>query len=200
MKTLIELVKGSHHVHRWAGQEVNGHRRSISEHHAEVFIWVKEILENCPITKDYFLTSHPTVTMELYNHAMLHDIPEVFTGDIPYTTKLHYPEIKATLNQVEAKIEKQYKLLPATNLTDKDKMVISFVVKVADMFVVYDEFVDYKNAGGIEVMKVMSENVFLKYCKPDSLLPLDLRSEIIEYYIKCSEENMIKKLEKLNES
>ena len=198
MKTLIDLVKGSPHVHRWAGQTVNGHRRSISEHHSEVYVWVKEILDKCPITRDYFLASSPIVTMELFNHAMFHDIPEVFTGDIPYTTKLQFPEIKETLSQVEEKIEKQYNLT-MDQLQSIEKNIVMFVVKVADMFVVYDEFVDYKDCKGVSVMDTMSKNVFKKYRNPSLQIPRAILDEIEDFYHVRSNEDMISKLEKLHE-
>lgn len=181
MKSLIELVKGSHHVHRWAGQTVSGHRRSISEHHAEVYVWTKEILDQCPILMEYFNSSKPVVMMELFNHAMFHDIPEVFTGDIPYTTKLQFPEIKETLSKVEKEIEEKYNLT-MKSLSDSERAVVQFVVKTADMLVVYDEFIDYKDPNGVSVMDNMSKNVFKKFKQLEMLIPRAIFDEVQDYY------------------
>ena len=181
MKSLIELVKGSHHVHRWAGQTVSGHRRSISEHHAEVYVWTKEILDQCPILMEYFNSSKPIVMMELFNHAMFHDIPEVFTGDIPYTTKLQFPEIKEILSRVEKEIEEKYNLT-MKSLSDSERAVVQFVVKTADMLVVYDEFIDYKDPNGVSVMDNMSKNVFKKFKQLEMLIPRAIFDEVQDYY------------------
>ena len=193
MKTLIELVKGSHHVHRWAGQTVNGHRRSISEHHAEVYVWTKEILESCSSVWNYFNSLSPSITIELFNHAMFHDIPEVFTGDIPYTTKLMFPEIKETLNEVEKKIEQEYNL-GMDRIDSSCREVIKLVVKTADMLVVYNEFVDYQDSNGISVMANMSKNVFDKFkaCKD---IPRAILYDIEDFY-KNHSIRMSKELER----
>ena len=47
----------------------------------------------------YLCDGHPSA--ELLQAALLHDAPEIITGDVPYTTKRSSPTIKHELEQLE---------------------------------------------------------------------------------------------------
>lgn len=47
------------------------------------------------------LAIHPSASRELIIEALMHDIGEVMTGDMPHLTKLQYPELRAGLMHCE---------------------------------------------------------------------------------------------------
>lgn len=166
---IIGLTLGSHHVKRWQGQNVNGYRRSISEHHAEVFSWVFLMVQTDENLRDYLDSQGLSGTV--YEHAMTHDISEVITGDIPYPAKKEFPSLKRALKEVESMIEEKLSLpnLDSMEFNFWQNQVVKLVVKVADMLVVANEFKEYEDEEGASVMSIMEENVFSSFA-PDTLL------------------------------
>ena len=68
------------------------------------------------------------------------------------------------------------------SLSDSERAVVQFVVKTADMLVVYDEFIDYKDPNGVSVMDNMSKNVFKKFKQLEMLIPRAIFDEVQDYY------------------
>lgn len=56
---------------------------------------------------------------ELLQAALLHDAPEIITGDVPYTTKRNSPTIKHELEQLEEQVY-NYDVLPFPKLTQAE--------------------------------------------------------------------------------
>ena len=56
---------------------------------------------------------------ELLQAALLHDAPEIITGDVPYTTKRNSPTIKHELEQLEERVY-NYDVLPFPKLTEAE--------------------------------------------------------------------------------
>jgi 5'-deoxynucleotidase len=59
--------------------------------------------------------------------ALFHDIAEQYTGDIPATTKWHYPQIAEAIKEAELDIETRMGAL--VELTEEEKLLL----KAADM-------------------------------------------------------------------
>ena len=75
-----------------------------------------------------YLTSGDS--MEHHNllaRALLHDAAELYTGDVPFTTKRGCPEIKELLTRLE-KIAYEQWLIPLPEVTDYDECIL----KMAD--------------------------------------------------------------------
>ena len=56
---------------------------------------------------------------ELLQAALLHDAPEIVTGDVPYTTKRNSPTIKHELEELEEQVY-NYDVLPFPKLTQAE--------------------------------------------------------------------------------
>lgn len=56
---------------------------------------------------------------ELLQAALLHDAPEIITGDVPYTTKRNSPTIKHELEELEERVY-DYDVLPFPKLTQAE--------------------------------------------------------------------------------
>lgn len=68
------------------------------------------------------------ITKELLAEALLHDVDEQTTGDIPYTLKRDYPEIKAILEPVSARVREELTIRAVIELTPEERALL----KVAD--------------------------------------------------------------------
>ncbi len=120
-----EFISSTHFVTRWSGVELKTYRRNISEHSFEVSALVQKFYLLNGIVEHYQEMYH---TLE---YALLHDYPEVLTGDVRLTTKLQYPE----LNRVLKTIDKAWfddNLLSENKLSNNTKAI----VKMCDIIVV----------------------------------------------------------------
>lgn len=77
----IETVMRMHSVKRWHMIDTT-RQQTLAEHSANVALLAMLIVVNCPI----FSFDHPS---QIAAAALVHDIPEAFTGDIPTHTKKH---------------------------------------------------------------------------------------------------------------
>jgi 5'-deoxynucleotidase YfbR-like HD superfamily hydrolase len=92
IKTTAELLRLSH-IKRW-GIVQTAVPQTVAEHSWRVWALVREWSELAALTVE-----EKAWTQEL---ALLHDVPEIRTGDCPTPAKT--PEMKALLNEVEAEI------------------------------------------------------------------------------------------------
>ena len=136
MKLHEEIVK-AHSVKRWSGTYLLGHRRSISEHLSEVAIVCLYMINQ--LEDEHDIKLHKGARFDILHLALTHDLPEVYTSDIPYTAKRKHPEIKKCLTA----IEEDYKLSNGIPIEFDD--LIEFFVKVADIIVVAVELIDEIN-------------------------------------------------------
>jgi hypothetical protein len=72
----------------------------------------------------------PEIPKETLLHFLWHDIHEGQTGDIPYYSKLRWPDLKKTLNQAEEELNKHYEVLPKMLYPGVDKITL----KIAEYF------------------------------------------------------------------
>lgn len=130
MDKLFYVPSATSNVFRFAGKHVVGKRSSIAEHSFEVVYYTSLIVKQANLS--------PTLGMECLEYAMVHDIPEVFTGDVPYTAKAQFPELKVALDKVEnamvSSLIPEYKML-IDNMMDE----VKFICKLADAIAVTRE-------------------------------------------------------------
>lgn len=153
---LYDLTTKSHHTLRWVGENVRGYRRTLSQHHAEVFATCVDIVRD--------LHLEPIVNWQwLSIHAMFHDISEVFTGDIPYPMKKEFPELKEISDKFEIALDKKVGLTPSPALTEQEVMTVNMIVKTADMIAVFKELVEYQDKNVLTIMETMAKNVWKRF-------------------------------------
>lgn len=96
--SISELFTKSQHVHRFVGHEYIGKRSSIAEHTLEVVLYAIKLANAAHRIDGHFCVDiGQVVTL-----ASVHDLPEVFTGDIPYPIKRDNPVLKNVLKDAEA--------------------------------------------------------------------------------------------------
>jgi hypothetical protein len=79
--------------------------------------------------EDLKLESYGIDKAKLLQLALVHDIPEIFTGDIPVSVKQRKPEIKILLDEIESEIMLQ----ELNGIFPKDPcLTTKFIVKVCD--------------------------------------------------------------------
>lgn len=144
MYKIIEVALRAHHVKRWNGVNIIGHRRSISEHSFEVAMLAKNIVE-C-LRKD--LKWDPLCDFYLYlksnvlEYSLTHDLAETVTGDISYVTKRDFPALKQELNKVEDAFNKRFGFE-----SDKFHDNVKLIVKTADTIAVAIEITEQIKLG-----------------------------------------------------
>jgi len=128
------------HVHRWAGRHLVGKRSSIAEHSYEVAMYSLFILEDMHELLEEMMEPIGLLRLksQVLEYSLLHDIPEVFTGDVPFPVKAEFPELKFLL----AKIEKEFMraALPEFDLVYQPLTYL--IVKAADILAVFREIDD----------------------------------------------------------
>lgn len=70
----------------------------------------------------------PNVSRELLINALLHDVPEFYTGDVPAPAKWGHPEVKAALEDAEDHFKTEHSI-PEYYMTEDDRTML----KLADM-------------------------------------------------------------------
>lgn len=126
MKTLAGVPSRASSVTRWTGVPILGHRNNIAEHSFSVAF--------------YCLTLHRQLNLQIFgvslgnllNYALIHDLPEMVTGDLPASIKQRVPAIKKLLDEVEDEIFKN-ELGPVNIEPD---VYLKFYCKAADFICV----------------------------------------------------------------
>jgi len=90
------------------------HEESVGHHSANV----------CAI----LLRLHPDCSRNLLVRALMHDVPEAYTGDVPYPFKADHPDIKKALFEGEYDFIEEYNI-PDPHITGFEKDLL----KLADM-------------------------------------------------------------------
>lgn len=176
MKSLFEVPSRTAHIQRFAGKYIGGHRSSISEHTFEVVYYTSLILhamrdvDQVSKSPDSFARAIAATNFEseAMMYAIIHDIPEVFTGDVPYTAKAEFPELKAVLDKVEKAVSTRF--IPTFDSNPSDD--VKFLCKLADAIAVTREIVHEYKANNplftdkeIGNCRVIFETAFHKYQK-----------------------------------
>jgi len=183
MKELINAMLSSHHVKRWNGTNVIGHRRSLSEHHFEVALITKEIVK---IVKQFFIQNDmdfwynqhlSNLETECLNYALIHDLPEIVTSDVSYICKRDNPELKSILT----KIEDQFYSSLNENLSSFSEEA-KLIVKTADIISVAIEIKEQLELGNINKfdMKNVEDIIQSTLMKYHSLRDMKIHGEIVD--------------------
>ena len=169
----FSLATKANSVYRWAGQHLFNKRASIGEHSYEVTLCSMFLLDSIVHLiqmeiDDGVLQPHAQLTLRLdvLEHGLFHDIPEVFTGDIPYPVKAEYPELKEKLSEIEADFMQAH--LP--EMVKERNPIALLIVKLADVVAVRREIEDELNVALTQPMVQARENTnkilketFIKY-------------------------------------
>lgn len=123
MDKLYFVPSATSNVFRFAGKHVVGKRSSIAEHSFEVIYYTSKIVNAAMLPDE--------VKLECLEYAMVHDIGEVYTGDVPYTAKAQFPELKVALDKVES-VMLGSAIPEYTEMLDSLSTTAKFVCKLAD--------------------------------------------------------------------
>tara|TARA_R110000822_G_scaffold11698_2_gene42466 strand:+ start:6016 stop:6552 length:537 start_codon:yes stop_codon:yes gene_type:complete len=77
----------------------------------------------------YLFDGYPVLLGQALRYALVHDAAEIVTGDIPFTAKRDFPELKANLERIEATAHKET-VLPIPQGVSR---ITELAVKMADM-------------------------------------------------------------------
>lgn len=141
MKDLFNVPVCTNNVSRFAGKQVLAHRSTISEHSFEVTYYATLIANKLRSLE----VIGNTTAIDIIEYSLVHDIPEIFTGDVPYTAKARFPELKETLNKVEEEIWREVLPTFKTPPTNEAK----FICKIADAIAVSREIITEHSMGNI---------------------------------------------------
>ena len=140
-----DIVKRSCLLHRFAGEEIRGHRMTIAEHHYEVAMYAMEITN--AVYPDGISVDDDLMTRVLH-YALTHDLPEVFTNDISSVVKYSIPGLKATMDKAEEQIVDTF-MPPVvqSGFSHGKSVIVSLIVKTADVLAVTRELIDEQKRG-----------------------------------------------------
>lgn len=135
-----QIPENANHVNRFAGNFMVGHRSSISEHSYEVTYYALMVCTEW--SKNVLFIDH--YKSDILEACILHDIPEIYTGDIPYPVKARFPEMKGMLSNIE-------NTFMETVLPEYSKKVyhpiVQFIVKYCDTIAVAREIITEHELG-----------------------------------------------------
>lgn len=149
------------YIKRW-GLMRNTHHESLSEHSAECAMLTHALamIGNTMFGKSYNVDR--AVTLALY-----HDVPEVFTGDMPTPVKYANPAIRSQFAEIEkqavealvsklpSELRDQYRSLLEGN--DQADAELHALVKTADKLCAYIKCIEEGKAGNTEFSKAGEE-------------------------------------------
>jgi len=81
---------------------------AITRYHTVRTLRHQSIAEHSWAVTMLVLMVHPTASPELLKAALVHDVAEIVTGDIPATAKWKHPQIKNILDDIEAQFNARY--------------------------------------------------------------------------------------------
>lgn len=138
-----KLVSKILSVFRFAGIPIIGDRLNIAEHSYEVSLYATKLARQ--LLKDGHIDGAKAHL--IVEHAVLHDIPETMTGDIPYPVKSQYPQLKEILDKIEEDITfSELSIFPIHYDTD-----VLFIVKLCDLLAVFREMSAELDLGNYEL-------------------------------------------------
>ena len=111
---------------------------------------------------------------ELLKAALYHDIPEIETGDVPFTAKQKYPKIKRVTEDIEELFMSEWDL--TTNLPDEDKIIL----KWADMLHLLLYCKAQRDLGNVGMNKVFARGA--EFCS--KLPPVERAQNILTWLIE----------------
>lgn len=93
-------------VMRWHTKGHTSRPQDVAQHSHGVAMWIALL--------------HPEPSVALLKAAIMHDLPEVRTGDVPRYVKAATPEIRGILDKTEAAMALQYGYQTEEGLTDDE--------------------------------------------------------------------------------
>ena len=116
-------------VKRWHNETVL-REQNVGNHSARVALWI--------------VLFHPAPSLALLKGAVMHDLEEKITGDIPHWAKAENPSVKIAVAAVEAKVRREYEL--GFELGDGEHMWLN-AADLFDAFLhIWQEVVMFHNA------------------------------------------------------
>lgn len=109
------------HVMRWNGMPALD-RSNVAEHTYRVMFYMRELLDFVDQSK-----IDPAIVAKAYHYAVIHDLGEVFTGDVSHTIKRKY-NLKPALDEIEKNEVSQL-----VNIGSDIPIESSIIVKLADI-------------------------------------------------------------------
>ena len=165
--TLSDVIRKSCLVKRFSGEEIRGHRMSIAEHHYEVSMLVMSYIDELAARGVLLPTC---IEINAIRYALVHDIPEIFTSDIPTPIKYSDPEFKHLLTKLEQHIVDA--MMPewiATQFDHGQSTIISILVKYADITAlireIHDEHIRQNHFTSFDFIDTMVSRLREKYIK-----------------------------------
>lgn len=151
-----DIVSRTVLVKRFNGQRIVGERMSIAEHQYEVALYGSMFFQDHEVKKalNEFLghsdsySSLNALELEVMKHCLVHDIPEVYTSDIPYPIKAKSPKLKEALDEVEEIIVDSFPSSLKALYKVSDPMTLS-ILKILDIIAVVREINDEHKYGNI---------------------------------------------------
>jgi len=123
----INTVNKSRYISRWSGHFLHD-KPNVAEHHFRVIHWCLLLLEDKLLDHEY-----DSLVKLILLYASVHDLEEVFTGDIRHDVKRHpNPDLKKIVDSVgKYYLSKEYPI--ASKLKDTAFTHIKEIVKLADI-------------------------------------------------------------------
>lgn len=155
-----QTLRNAGHVRRYHTLQTIGHQ-TVAEHS---YFLVMILLE----------LTNGKVSAELLKAAVYHDLPEVFTGDIPATAKWASPCLVQSLQILEDLFEDEHDLSVA--LSDEDKLLLKF----ADMAELVMYSLDQLRLGNRNMMDVCVRGIdYLENMPFVSVKAVNMMNELI---------------------
>lgn len=151
MNKIFEIPGRLSSVMRWSGTSIIGYRNSGCDHAFQVSFFAIDLYTNCNL-KLYIDKG------DLIEYCLIHDLPEIVTGDIPAYIKQEYPDIKDNLKCIENDF--YLNQLPNFIQPFTASKEIKWLCKVADYMAIYLELksqieLNNKSAEIIKAIKVV---------------------------------------------
>lgn len=150
MNSFYALVARTKNIDRWALMR-NAERENVQEHSHMVSVIAHAL---ALIRRDIF--GVPCDPDRCASAALYHDVPEIFTGDMPTPVKYHDPEMVAAYRRIEdAAVKRLISELPEELRSEYEKIFspeedVSQLVHAADKLSAYIKCIEELKAGNTE--------------------------------------------------
>lgn len=98
----------------------------VTRYHTERNLRLQSVAEHSWNVALLVLKFNPDARKELVVEALLHDTPEVFTGDVPAPAKWASTKLNAALRPLEIEARKQQGTWPPARLTKDERTLLKF--------------------------------------------------------------------------
>ncbi len=136
------FVREAFYVRRYHAVPYVLKEESVGHHTANVIAILFQLYEGNP-------------PVEVIRAALHHDVPELVTGDVPYTAKVRFPELKDTLSWVEGKVATEQGLDLPEDLPGEHELLLHY----ADMLDLCCKSVDEMSAGNMLFAPILSRGL-----------------------------------------